>query len=130
MHERAWWPRHLQHLQQYNTEYKTAKSQSVDSNRSIDSKWSCEENLIGCDILRLTVYFKVWWTGGRFKLVYVLDTTQSFFSFNIQVIHDFVNEYDEYGLRSRMEDLQWIHEYRGFFYNFFFLLYLIHEDLV
>jgi citron Rho-interacting kinase len=36
---------------------------------------------------------------------------------------------DEYGLRSRPDDLQWIHEPHGFFYKNY-LLYLIHEDLV
>lgn len=36
---------------------------------------------------------------------------------------------DEYGLRSRPEDLQWIHEPQQFFYKNY-LLYLIHEDLV
>lgn len=36
---------------------------------------------------------------------------------------------DEYGLRSRPEDLKWIHEPQGFFYKNY-LLYLIHEDMI
>lgn len=36
---------------------------------------------------------------------------------------------DEYGLRSRPDDLQWIHEPQGFFYKHY-LLYLIHEDTI
>lgn len=36
---------------------------------------------------------------------------------------------DEYGLRSRPEDLIWMHEPQEFFYKNY-LLYLIHEDMV